>query len=291
MNLSWEDVCFVRGFYLKGGAWKSVFFLSLGFIIGVVYVALLINLAQFSSNPILYQATRESTNLTCTFDYYERLLDEMGKERYAVLRVVDFIRLYRNDSLPLDKVIVILRHDVDFSPSLAYRMADLEMKYGIRSTYYIRTRGPYNILGRGFHDWLKNLSDLGFEVGLHYETLYYSNYNFTEAERLLESDLNLLRSIVPVYTVCSHGNAPRQKYINYEVFIRNPGLYSRLRIEGEAYLTVFRMLRELKKSGVIRDYVYLSDTYRRDIDWIGRLRNASRGEIIYTLIHPDNWRT
>jgi len=69
-----------------------------------------------------------------------------------------------------------------------------------------------------------------------------------------------------------------------------PGLYSRLRIEGEAYLTVFRMLKELKKSVVIRDYVYLSDTYRRDIDWIGRLRNASRGKIIYILIHPDNWR-
>jgi len=106
----------------------------------------------------------------------------------------------------------------------------------------------------------------------------------------LDTDLNLLRSIVPVYTVCSHGNAPRQKHINYEVFIKDPGLYSRLRIEGEAYLTVFRMLRELKKSGVIRDYVYLSDTYRRDINWIDCLRNASRGEIIYILIHPDNWR-
>jgi len=208
-----------------------------------------------------------------------------------VLQVVDFIRLYQNDSLPLDKVIVILRHDVDLSPSLAYKMADLEVKHGIRSTYYIRTRGPYNILERRFHNWLKNLSDSGFEVGLHYETLYYSNYNFTEAERLLELDLNLLRSIVPVYTVCSHGNAPRQKHINYEVFIRNPSLYSRLRIEGEAYLTVFKILRQLKTSGVIRDYVYLSDTYRRDIDWIGCLRNASAGEIIYILIHPDNWRT
>jgi len=165
------------------------------------------------------------------------------------------------------------------------------VKHGIRSTYYIRTRGPYNILERRFHNWLKNLSDSGFEVGLHYETLYYSNYNFTEAERLLELDLNLLRSIVPVYTVCSHGNAPRQKHINYEVFIRNPDLYSRLRIEGEAYLTVFKILRELKTSGIIRDYVYLSDTYRRDIDWIGCLRNASAREIIYILIHPDNWRS
>ena len=144
---------------------------------------------------------------------------------------------------------------------------------------------------RRFHNWLKNLSDSGFEIGLHYETLYYSNYNFTEAERLLELDLNLLRSIVPVYTVCSHGNSPKQKHINYEVFVRNPDLYSRLRIGGEAYLTVFKILRQLKASGIIRDYVYLSDTYRRDIDWIGCLRNASIGEIIYILIHPDNWRS
>jgi len=287
-NSGMGNALIVQRFYLKG-AWKSVFFLSFGFIIGVVYVVLIFNLAQYCSNLTIYQTTGGSSNITCTFDYYEKLLDELSKERYAVLRVVDFIRLYRNNSLPQDKVIVILRHDVDFSPLLAYKMADLEMKHGIRSTYYVRTRGPYNTLEKRFHSWLKKLSSSGFEIGLHYETLYYSNYNFTEAEMLLESDLNLLRSIVPVYTVCSHGNAPKQKYVNYEVFIRDPSLYSKLRIEGEAYLTVFQILKELKRSGKISEYTYLTDTYKRDIDWIGILKNASARNIVYMLIHPDNW--
>ena len=275
----------------NGKTWKSAFFLTLGFIMGILYVVCIFAVVNLSANSALFQNEAGlNTNTTCTFEYYESLLDELSGERYAVLRVVDFIRLYRNNSLPLDKVIVILRHDVDFSPTPAYKMSALELSHGIRSTYYIRTRGPYNILEKRFYRWMKNISNAGFEIGLHYETLYYSDYNFTEAEKLLEFDLDFLRRIVPVHTVCSHGNAPKQKHVNYEVFTRNPVLYSNLEIEGEAYLTIFQILKELERSGKIRAYAYLSDTYRRDIDWIGCLKNASRGSVIYLLIHPDNWK-
>ena len=49
-KLSGEDICFVRGFHVKGSARKS------GFIIGVV---LLINLAQFSSTAIRLPESRQ----------------------------------------------------------------------------------------------------------------------------------------------------------------------------------------------------------------------------------------
>ena len=270
---------------------KGTLLLVLGFIIGIIYTVSIVHISLTYSTTSYSPEVRLQSNFTCNFDYYESLLKEMNKDRYAVLRVVDFIKLYRNNSLPLNKVIIILRHDVDFSPHVAYKMYELELKYGIRSTYYIRTRGPYNILEKRFTNWLKEISKAGFEVGLHYETLYYTDYDFNEAERLFEIDLTLLRKIIPVYTVCSHGNAPKQKYINYEIFVRDPSLYSKLKVEGEAYLTVFKILRELKSSGNIKTYIYLSDTYRKDVDWIGFLQNATRGSVIYLLIHPDNWQT
>jgi len=67
-------------------------------------------------------------------------MKELIKNRYLVLKVVDFIRLARKGMLPDDKVIVILRHDVDFSINSAKIMSKIEYEYGIRSTYYIRMR-------------------------------------------------------------------------------------------------------------------------------------------------------
>ncbi len=231
-----------------------------------------------------------AANTTCTFSYYGKLLRELEDRRYSVLRVVDFIRMYKTGSLPLNKVVVILRHDVDFTPSLAYKMSEMEVSTPIRSTYYVRTRGPYNPLAKDFTGWLRRISEEGFEVGYHYETLYYTNYSFEEARKLFLQDIKILRWIVPVYTACSHGNKAKQKHINYEIFMRYPELFEEAEIEGEAYLTVKSIVNELKMEGKVNSFKYLSDTFRRDIDWIGELRRARPGDVIYILIHPDNWR-
>jgi len=271
---------------------SSVCAFLVGFIVGILYTAFLLYLAVYGHAipPYYYSNAKLKTyykrNFTCTLEYYKELLAELNKERYIVLRVIDFIRLYRKGKLPLQhKVIVILRHDVDWNIKKAREMSNLEAAYNVTSTYYIRVRGPYNVLSKDVYSWLKWLNKNGFEVGLHYETLYFSGYNFTEAETLFLEDIELLRHIVPVYTVCSHGNIPHPKYINYEIFVRNPDLYRLAKIEGEAYLTIGEIVKSLRP----QCYKYLSDTYRRDINWIGILRSAKPGCIIYILIHPDNW--
>ena len=164
-------------------------------------------------------------------------------------------------------------------------MSKIEYEYGIRSTYYIRTRGPYSILEKSNSEWLRWLYANNFEIGLHYKTLFFADYNFSAAEDLLIKDVNLLRDIVPVYTICSHGNIAKQTYVNYEILIRNPNLIEKLELEGEAYLTIRDIVRSCD-----RTYRYLSDTNGRWIDWIKELENSDLGSIIYILIHPDWWR-
>jgi hypothetical protein len=77
---------------------------------------------------------------------------------------------------------IILRHDVDSRPGMALKMAELENRKDICSTYYFRF--TKNIFDPGI---IRRVSDLGHEIGYHYEVLSKAGGNFEEAIRLLTS--------------------------------------------------------------------------------------------------------
>ena len=263
---------------------KYLAFFVVGFIVGMAYILLLYN--------IYGNAARRNTiasSVKCSIRDYRTILHELKRDRYTVYRVVDFIKDYRAGRLPREKVIVILRHDVDFIPSRAINMSREEHRLGVSSTYYVRVRGAYNILDPKISKWIVWLKRNGFEVGLHYEELYYCNYNFTCAKELFTIDLALLRSLAPVYTVCSHGNKVGQVYVNYELFKMYPHLMNESKLYGEAYLTIREIVQDLREEGTIKYYKYMSDTTGCDKKWLEALREARPGSIIYLLIHPDNW--
>lgn len=199
------------------------------------------------------------------------------------MNVSGFIRLCEEGKIPNDKVTVILRHDVDSSTPMAKEISILEKKHNITSTYYIRTRGNYNPLNRELYDWINWLNDNGFEVGLHYEELYYTNYSFPEAVKLFSEDLELLRTMSKVVTVCSHGNIQNQLYINYEIFSKNYTTLQEHGLLGEAYLSIFNNA----KYNV--NIAYFSDSNGKWEDWFDRLQKASDGEVIYFTFHPEYW--
>src|SRR5690554_2385803 len=61
---------------------------------------------------------------------------------------------------------VYLRHDVDRNPENSLIMARIEAQYGIKSSFYFRFRfQSWNV------DIVKKISDLGHEIGYHYENL------------------------------------------------------------------------------------------------------------------------
>lgn len=69
---------------------------------------------------------------------------------------------------------VVLRHDVDWSPERARRMAELEADRGVTATYFVLVTSPfYNVLTRETRDALATIESLGHRIGVHFSTHQY----------------------------------------------------------------------------------------------------------------------
>ena len=90
---------------------------------------------------------------------------------------------------------------------------------------------------------------MGHEVGYHYESLTTCKGNIQQAFDDFKKNLELLRKLVPVSTICMHGS-PRSPYDSKDIWKKYD--YKALDIIGEPYLdTDFSKM------------LYLTDTGRR----------------------------
>ena len=108
---------------------------------------------------------------------------------------------------PAQKVI-ILRHDVDAKKENSLRFAKIQHQVGIRGTYYFR------IVPKSFDEnIIKQIADMGHEVGYHYEDIDLASSKFVDQGSSLEEEelfalaielftknLNTFRKLVPVKT-------------------------------------------------------------------------------------------
>lgn len=172
-----------------------------------------------------------------TIEMYSELLIRLKQKNYIFQRIEDFI------TQPLERV-VMLRHDVDLRNYAALRLAKAEARLGIRSTYYIRiVKQSYN------PSVIRQIVDMGHEIGYHYEDLAMHNGNYESAIKSFEKNLQMFRQYYPVKTVCMHGSSG-SPYDNRDLWKRYKLLDFGLICEP--YLSI--------------DYdkvLYLSDTGRR----------------------------
>lgn len=102
--------------------------------------------------------------LEFTYDSYRNIIDRLQSAGYDFKRFGDQINT--GD--------VLLRHDVDWSPSKALRMARIEHEYDVTATYFFLLSCPlYNMLFSENRRILKEIRELGHDVGLHFNTHQY----------------------------------------------------------------------------------------------------------------------
>ncbi|MGO8821663.1 MAG: hypothetical protein ACLQO6_10605 [Desulfomonilaceae bacterium] len=180
------------------------------------------------------------------------------------------------DVIPSDAI--ILRFDVERSLNHHLAVAKHLAKAGIFSTMYFHTRfGCYD------PRILKEISELGHEVGYHHECLDRCQGNFHKARNLFEHEINQFHrdGLNPV-TVCSHGEGglPKNGYkSNWELIQRNPNLLAENGLIGEFYLWKEK-----------QSLLYASDTFKSYRQFWNTLRDARiiRKPLVI-LVHLHRW--
>ena len=139
---------------------------------------------------------------------------------------------------------VILRHDVDLKPQNSLAVAKDEKSLGAKATYYFRA------VPESWDDVvIKEIHQMGHEVGYHYESLTTCNGDIGQAFNDFKCNLERLKELVPVTTICMHGS-PRSPYDSKDIWKHYD--YKDLGILGEPYLST-----DFSKM------LYLTDTGRR----------------------------
>ena len=129
-----------------------------------------------------------------TFEQYKKIVESFRKRGYEIKRVKDFISSESSSCL-------VLRHDVDRFPGQSLKMAQIEKELGVCSTYYFRIKRSV------FKEHIiKEIAGMGHEIGYHYDDLSSAMGNYNKAIRLFERNLEKLRLIYPVETICMHGS-------------------------------------------------------------------------------------
>jgi hypothetical protein len=155
---------------------------------------------------------------------YEKLLKSFIVQDYYCLSFEQFINQINH------KKALILRHDVDRLPKNALKMAQVEYEFGIQSTYYFRA-----LPGIFKTEIIKQIAELGHEIGYHYEDMSLTNGNIDKAYESFGKNLEAFRKIYPVKTICMHGS-PRSKWDSRDIWKKYD--YKELGIIGEPYFDV-----------------------------------------------------
>ena len=104
--------------------------------------------------------------------------------------------ILHKDAFVVERKDVIWRHDVEFSPDIALKMAEIEHDFGVQATYFFQTHSEfYNIFESYFTRILKRIKELGHHIGLHFDSHYYSIDNSEMLAKYITLDKNYFEEV------------------------------------------------------------------------------------------------
>src|SRR5664280_1360436 len=109
----------------------------------IAFILLALAGCEKTSNPQYAKIEKKIRNkydkaATYTWSQYTELLNKLKENKFIVLPINEMRYTFIKS-----KVVVGLRHDIDFNPFKAIEMAKIEKEKGLRSTYYILATSEY----------------------------------------------------------------------------------------------------------------------------------------------------
>lgn len=126
-----------------------------------------------------------------TFSNYERLILLAKKNGFTFILHKDSYNAERKD--------IIWRHDVEFEPDIALRMAEIEYKNGVRTTYFFQLHSEcYNLLNEHYTSVFHKIKDLGHCVGLHFDCRYWNIIDESQLNEYITIDKDYMERALRV---------------------------------------------------------------------------------------------
>lgn len=223
-----------------------------------------------------------------TLEKYDELCRAFVDSGYQAIGIADY--LSRNtDTLP--EYFVLLRHDVDSRTSHALKLAKIEKKYEQIATYFFRT-----IPSVFEPSTIQEISELGHNIGYHYETLGQTNGNMEQALTLFQQELEKLRQITPVKVASMHG-APLKPWDNRDIW--KHAVPEDFDLLGEVYRDIdYSVINYYNDTGRswnphrynMRDHTsHLPPKNVETTDELITLIRSRKLKNISLLVHPERW--
>ena len=202
-----------------------------------------------------------------SYNYFKKIL-EVAKDTFQFHLLCDAPHVI-ND---VDNSRIFLRHDIDIDLNKALKMAEIEQRFGICSTYMVMLNSPtYDIEISQSKTILQQLMAMGHEVALHFDLEQIKRnqeISIDSIESEIRQDIKRLENIIlqPVQSISFHRPLAQ--------FLRGP----------------------LQIANVVNAYAkelmswYLSDSAGnwREGEPLQKLKNPN-GNLLQLLIHPIWW--
>lgn len=185
------------------------------------------------------------------------------KNEYIIGTLGEYKKLQKH------KKFIILRHDVDFSLEYALELAKKEAENKIKSTYFILFNGEYyNPFDKKNSKIIREIINLGHEIGLHYDTSFLPKSSKKEIE-IIKKEIEMLEIIThkKIISVAQHVPSETRKIFT--------------NLEKEGYI-------DSRNPKIIKEVKYISDSshYWREGCMCQNVRKYDRLQI---LTHPIWW--
>lgn len=138
-----------------------------------------------------------------TLENYKRLVNMAIEKGFKfILHKDDYVEERRD---------VIWRHDVEFEPDIALRMAKIENEAGVKATYFFQLHtGYYNLFDTHYRQVFYDIKDLGHHVGLHFDCRYWGINDEARLDEFITLDRQYLEKNLNVEldTFSFHNTTP-----------------------------------------------------------------------------------
>lgn len=138
-----------------------------------------------------------------TFENYQRLIQLAKDKGFSFI-------LHKDEFVP-ERKDVIWRHDVEFEPFYALKMAEIEKEEGVRATYFFQLHsGYYNLFDRHYREVFYRIKEQGHHVGLHFDCRYWNISNENQLDEFIILDTEYLQKNfgVELDTFSFHNTTP-----------------------------------------------------------------------------------